>query len=110
MPLDIEIDRRLTDVEAKLDTAWDQINRHIAGCEKLGQSAAESRDRMERNLGETRTRMEIIGSELTVKLDRLLTRMSEQDGALKAGKALYAVLGVIGAGLMWAFTHATFFK
>ena len=100
-----EVTRRVDELETKMDTVWDQVTRHIAGCEKLGIAAAESRDRMERNLVETRTRMEIIGSELTVKLDKLLARMSEQDGAVKAGKFLYAVLGVIVAGIIWAATH-----
>lgn len=105
-----DVERRLGEMEAKLDGAWDQINRHIAGCEKLGIAAAESRLRLERDFTETRTRIEIIGSELTVKLDKLLVRMSEQDGAIKAGKALYAALGIIGAGLVWVITHAGMLK
>ena len=105
MPLSADESRRLSEMEAKLDTAWDSIQRHISGCEKLAIAAAEARERMERAQTETRTRIEVIGSELTVKLDKLLIRMSEQDGAFKAGKALYAALGIIGAGLVWAATH-----
>ena len=105
MPMGVELDRRLADVEAKLDIAWDSINKHIAGCEELGIAAKEARERMERAQIEARTRMEIIGSELTVKLDKIMARMSEADGAIKAGKALYAALGIIGAGLVWAVTH-----
>lgn len=108
MPGNAEVERRLYELETKLDTAWDQINRHISGCEKLAIAAQEARDRMERAQTEIRTRVEIIGSELTVKLDKILTRQSQQDGAIKAGKALYAVLGLIGAALLWLISHIPF--
>ena len=105
-----DLSRRVEELETKMDTVWDQTNRHIAGCEKLGQAALEARERMEKNLSETRTRMEIIGSELTVKLDKIITRQNEQDGALKAGKALYLAFGVIAAGGAWIATHIMFIK
>ena len=105
-----DLSRRVEELETKMDTVWDQTNRHIAICEQLGVAAQESRDRMERAQTDIRTRMEIIGSELTVKLDKLMTRMNEQDGAIKAGKALYAAIGVIVAGGAWIATHFTFIK
>ena len=110
MTSNADLIRRMGDVEAKLDTTSETMIRHVAGCEKLGQAALEARDRMEKNLLETRTRMEVIGSELTVKLDRIMSRQNEQDGALKAGKALYAALGVIGALAIWITTHFTLIK
>lgn len=94
-----EFYRRLDNLERKLDITSDSLIRHLASCERLGQSAAESRNRVEEAV-----------KALMSKLDGMADTQSQQLGALKLSKALYAALGVMATGIVWAMSHLVIMK
>lgn len=89
-----EFYRRLDNLERKVDITSNSLISHLASCERLGQSATESR-----------ARVELAVAALSVKLDSLMTRQSEQNGAMKFSRWLWSAIVAIGAFIGWSAAH-----
>jgi len=86
---------RISKLEEDMRTNSDALIRHLAICEQLQRQAVE------RDAEAKATR-----DAMMCKLDKLMTISIEQRGAIKYGKALYAIIGAVGAAGVWLATHS----